>query len=95
LAKAEGPRRRLLDRPAARLLALVVAVAAGWAIWRLPAPGSPTIPIAAVGAAPPAAESCELRRRGEIEALRASGQLSAEMAMRQRQLIAQDCAATR
>jgi hypothetical protein len=91
----DAPRRRL-DHPAARLLALLIALAAGWALWRLPTPEAPTRPPATARPAPAAAaaESCEPRRRAEIEAARASGEVSAEMAMRLRQAIAQECAAS-
>jgi hypothetical protein len=88
-----GRERRRLDRPALRLLALLVAVAAGLAIWRLPTPGAPRLAVATVREAPASAGDCERRRRAEVEALKASGGLDAEQAMRMRQLIARECAA--
>jgi hypothetical protein len=89
------PRRRRVDHPATRLAALLIALGAGWVLWRLPATEAPSRPLVTARPAAPAAppESCTSRRRAEIEALRAAGEVSAEMAMRLRQAIAQDCAA--
>jgi hypothetical protein len=94
--RGDAAPRRLLDHPATRLAALVIALGAAWALWRLPTPQpGPSLPVATARPAPPAAEACETVRRAEIEALRASGEVTAEMAMRLRQAIAQECAAPR
>lgn len=98
--------RRAASGPLARGLALLIALGCFAAIaWTArDRPGEPARPPAAANAAPPAAallparpaaagaaEACLERKRAEIAALQAEGELTAERRMRIRQIEARGC----
>jgi hypothetical protein len=81
-----------LDGAPARLLALAVAGACGFALVQVHRGAVETEPGAAVQAAASAGD-CVGRKRAEIERLKAEGKLSAEQAMIRRQRAAAECQA--
>jgi hypothetical protein len=82
-----------LDGAPARLLALAVAGACGFALVQVHRGAVEADAGAALQAAAASAGDCVGRKRAEIERLKAEGKLSAEQAMIRRQRAAAECQA--